>query len=97
MKAGKKLAEYNKLAKEALAREMKREREAEVEEAKVEGSSQKAWIPELSFTAVLSIVGIAFTAIDMYMRFRSKPPKVEQKVTPQPSKIPVPQPKIGMH
>ena len=71
--AGKKLAEYNKKAKEALAREnlraaeqMKRENE------NTESGSNRAWLPELSFTTVLSIIGIGFTAFDMFIRYRSK-------------------------
>ena len=71
--AGKKLAEYNKRAKEALAREtareMKREAEIKQEETINAESESKAWIPELSFTTVLSLVGIGFTAVDMFMRY----------------------------
>ena len=70
--AGKKLAEYNKKAKEALAREIKREKEqAEIknEESETKSENGKAWLPELSFTTVLSIVGIGFTAFDMFMRY----------------------------
>ncbi|EDO40112.1 predicted protein [Nematostella vectensis] len=68
--AGKKLAEYNRKAKEALAREMKREAETDPEEnTEVKGPHPKAeaWVPELSFTTVLSIVGIGFTAVDLFM------------------------------
>ena len=75
--AGKKLAEYNKKAKEALAREtqraeeqMKREEKMKQEEETNEDGESKAWLPELSFTTVLSIIGIGFTAFDMFMRYR---------------------------
>ena len=72
--AGKKLAEYNKKAKEALAREMKREEQNENTESEYNqentNNESKAWLPELSFTTVLSIVGIGFTAFDMFMRYR---------------------------
>ena len=62
--AGKKLAEYNKKAKDALAREMKREADPE-----------DKWLPELSFTTVLTVVGIGLTAADLFFRFyRSKTP-----------------------
>ena len=104
--AGKKLAEYNRKAKEALAREMKREAEMTTQVDEEEGSSQ-AWIPELSFTTVLSIVGLGFTAVDMFMRYRKN--RVSQVPTesfkePPTSKIPIPQntnqtskpPKMGM-
>ena len=103
--AGKKLAEYNKKAKEALAREtqraaeqMKREKEQEeIKNENTESESNKAWLPELSFTTVLSIVGIGFTAFDMFMRYRqnretTQPPQTSISVGPAPLNIPVPQP-----
>ena len=67
--AGKKLAEYNKKAKEALSRERKREEETRQEEEHTSASKSHAWMPELSFTTVLSIAGIGFTAFDMFMRY----------------------------
>jgi len=103
--AGKKLAEYNRRAKEALAREIKREAETSPEEPTDGGTSEsRAWIPELSFTTVLSLVGIGFTVLDMYMRFykkkegeQSKNNSEQSKTSTQPSKIPVATtPKIGM-
>ena len=98
--AGRKLAEYNRKAKEALTREMKREAEQNPE-AEEKTSESQAWIPELSFTTVLSLVGIGFTALDMFMRYRKNtpdPPKVPSELPEPPaSKIPIPQtPKIGM-
>ena len=114
--AGKKLAEYNKKAKEALAREMKREetlRAAEQNENTYSESNQakpsreaKSWIPELSFTTVLSVVGLGFTAFDLFMRYREKArdghteyknripdlSQVPQPITSQPTD----RPKIGM-
>ena len=63
--AGKKLAEYNKKAKEALAREIRREEDTIPEEEQT--STYKAWMPELSFTTVLSMVGIGFTVFDMFI------------------------------
>ena len=99
--AGKKLAEYNRKAKEALAREMKREADRNPEEPSDGGTSEgQAWIPELSFTTVLSIVGIGFTAVDIFMRYYKSrivdlshvPTHVPESFKePQPSKIPVPQ------
>ena len=99
--AGKKLAEYNRKAKEALAREMKREADRSPEEQTDVGTNDgQAWFPELSFTTVLSLVGIGFTAVDMFMRYyRSRvvdlshvPTHVPEsfKELP-PSKIPIPQ------
>ena len=70
--AGKKLAQYNKKAKDALAREMKREADPE-----------DKWLPELSFTTVLTLVGIGLTAADLFFRFyRSKKEKDSYDLTP---------------
>ena len=94
--AGKKLAERNKKAREALAREIKREKEHEKNSN--QESEPKAWIPELSFTTVLSIVGIGFTAFDMFMRYYTpKENNVSQMSQPANITIQPPQPiKIGM-
>ena len=68
--AGKKLAEKNRKAKAALEREIKRERE--IAEKEQENENSAGWLPEMSFQTVLSIVGIAFTAFELYQRFRPK-------------------------
>ena len=66
--AGKKLAEKNRQAKAALEREIKRE----IAEKEKENENSAGWLPEISFQTVLSIVGVAFSAFDMYKRFRPK-------------------------
>ena len=66
--AGKKLAEKNRQAKAALEREIKRE----MAEKEKENENSAGWLPEMSFQTVLSIVGVAFTAFEMYQRFRPK-------------------------
>ena len=66
--AGKKLAEKNRQAKAALERELKRE----IAEREQENENSAGWLPEMSFQTVLSIVGVAFTAFEMYQRFRTK-------------------------
>ena len=68
--AGKKLAEKNRQAKAALEREVKRERE--MAEKEQENENSQGWLPEMSFQTVLSIVGIVFTAIELYQCFRQK-------------------------
>ena len=68
--AGKKLAEKNRQVKAALEREVKRERE--IAEREQENENSAGWLPEMSFQTVLSIVGIAFTAFELYQRFRQK-------------------------
>ena len=66
--AGKKLAEKNRQAKAALEREIKRE----IAEKEKENENFASWLPEMSFQTVLSIVGVAFTAFELYQRFRPK-------------------------
>ena len=102
--AGKRLAEYNKRAKEVLKEKMRREAEKSQEEERETGESaiSEVWIPEISFTTAISLVGIGLTAINMFMSYRKddppqvrlpeSPPVIER---PQPSKIPVP--KMGMY
>ena len=68
--AGKKLAKKNRQAKAALDREVKRERE--IAEKEQENENSPGWLPEMSFQTVLSIVGIVFSAIELYRRFRQK-------------------------
>ena len=68
--AGKKLAEKNRQAKAALEREVKRERE--IAEKEKENENSAGWLPEMTFQTVLSIVGIAFTAFELYQRFHPK-------------------------
>ena len=66
--AGKKLAEKNRQAKTALEREIKRE----IAEKEKENENSAGWLPEMSFQTVLSLVGVAFTAFELYQRFRPK-------------------------
>ena len=68
--AGKKLAEKNRQAKAALDREVKRERE--IAEKEQEKENSPGWLPDMSFQTVLSIVGMTFTAFELYQRFRKK-------------------------
>ena len=102
--AGKRLAEYNKRAKEALKEKMKRDAEKATEpEERETGESQNSktltaegWIPEISFSTAISLVGIGLAAINMFIIYRKDtkvdpPPAIER---PQQSKIPVP--KMGM-
>ena len=65
---GKKLAEKNRQAKAALERELKRE----IAEREQENENSAGWLPEMSFQTVLSLVGVAFTAFELYQRFRPK-------------------------
>ena len=66
--AGKKLAEKNRQAKAALEREIKRE----IAEKEQQDENSAGWLPEMSFQTVLSIVGVAFSAFELYKRFHPK-------------------------
>ena len=72
--AGKRLAEHNKRAKEALKEKMARDAEKDstdsVSEDITSASTSQSLIPNLSFTTVLSVVGLGLTAFDMFMRYK---------------------------
>ena len=110
--AGKRLAEYNKRAKEALKEKMKRDAEKATEPEEIDEQSKtltaEGWIPEISFTAAIYLVGIGLTAVNLFMSYRkdtkvdpplTEPPPIREPCSaierPQQSKIPVP--KMGMH
>ena len=81
--AGKKLAEKNRQAKAALEREIKRE----IAEKEKENENSAGWLPEMSFQTVLSIVGVAFSAFELYKHFRpkSRSPRAEPKQSEAPT------------
>ena len=81
--AGKKLAEKNRQTKAALEREIKRE----IAEKEKENENSAGWLPEMSFQTVLAIVGVAFSAFEMYKRFRPKAssPRSEPKQSEAPT------------
>ena len=106
--AGKRLAEYNKRAKEALKEKIKREAEKATEPEERDEQSKnltaEGWIPEISFATAISLVGFGLAAINLFMSYRKgeiAPPRlpespIRKKIErPQPSKIPVP--KMGMY
>ena len=73
LQLGRLLAEHNRMARQALNRELKQESEAKAEakaEAEAEVGDSNSWIPNTSFTTVLSVVGIGLTIFDLYMRYR---------------------------
>ena len=71
--AGKKLAEKNKIARDAL----KKQREEEEEKEK----DSSSWLPNTSFTTIRSVVGIGLTIFDLYLRTRQKQsPRTENEI-----------------
>ena len=72
--AGKKLAEKSKIAREAL----KKQKQIEEKEKEKDSSS---WLPNTSFTTILSVVGIGLTIFDLYLRTRqNQSPMVENEI-----------------
>jgi len=61
--AGKRLAAANKKSKQSLNEE----------------ENKKSWLPDISFSTAVGIVGISLTAIDLYYRFFPKETKVAYK------------------
>ena len=75
---------------------MKREEKMKQEEE--QNDEAKSWLPELSFTTVLSVIGLGFTAFDLFMRYKEKarveysnriPDLSQVPQLPQTSKIPL--------
>ena len=70
--AGKKLAEKNKIAREALKKQNQREEEEK---------DSSSWLPNTSFTTILSVVGIGLTIFDLYLRIKqNQSPVVENEI-----------------
>ena len=79
--AGKKLAENNKRMREEYAKykalEAQRADKAPPEpETETQGSE---WLPKLSLTNVISLVGIGLTVYNIFMRSRKKQPTNDKK------------------
>ena len=71
--AGKKLAGKNKIAREALKKQNQREEEEE--------KDSSSWLPNTSFTTILSVVGMGLTIFDLYLRIRqNQSPMVENEI-----------------
>ena len=99
--SGKRLAERNRLAREALARETEAEaKAAEPAPTKTEDSVSDSSSSSLSLGAVLGIGGLILTAANVYYqreaimaRLKPAPPPPEpaKPAEPAPSRIPVKQ------
>ena len=73
--AGKKLAEKNKIAREALKKQREEEEEKE--------NNSSSWLPNTSFTTMLSVVGIGLTIFDLYLRTRKNKNPSKENETPE--------------
>jgi len=76
--AGKRLALANKKSKQALNEEQ----------------DNSSWLPEISFSTVVGLVGIGLTAVDLYYRLKPAETKVVYKPLSEPQ--PQQQKMIGM-
>ena len=73
--AGLKLAEKNKIARETLKKQKQREEEEEKEK------DTSSWLPNTSFTTILSVVGKGLTIFDLYLRTRqNQSPMLENEI-----------------
>ena len=93
--SGKRLAERNRLAREALARETEA-KAAEPAPTKPEASASDSSSSSLSLGAILGIGGLIVTAANVYYqreaimaRLKPAPPPPEPTPEPAPSHIPV--------
>jgi len=72
--AGKRLASANKKSKQALNEE----------------DDNSSWLPEISFSTIVGLVGIGITAVDLYYRLKPTAkyePKLEPKEEPKQQKL----------
>ena len=70
--AGKKLAEKNKIPREALKKQNQREEEEK---------DSSSWLPNTSITTILYVVGIGLTIFYLYLRIRqNQSPMVENEI-----------------
>ena len=66
------MAEKNKIAREALKKQNQREEEEK---------DSSSWLPNTSFTTILSVVGMGLTIFDLYLRIRqNQTPMVENEI-----------------
>ena len=71
--AGKKLAENNKRMREEYAKYKALEAQRETESpTDTEGNVSGEWLPKLSLTNIISLVGIGLTVYNIFIRSREK-------------------------
>lgn len=103
--AGRRLVAYHKKAKQALKQENERETGNETEEE----TSNSKWMPDISMTTAISLIGISLTVVDLYFRWKKNKnqvitptkPKIESNEVEdvklkQTTKSKIPIPRIGM-
>ena len=80
--AGIRLAAYHKKAKNDLKKEKLKVDTIDVGDDVEENNTTKtSWMPEMSLTTGLTLVGITLTGIDLYMRYKSsEKPKIHQPI-----------------
>ena len=73
VEAGKRLAMQHKMAKDALKKEKLKDDSPKKQQDYVEenNTSKTSWMPDISLTTGLTLVGITLTGVDLYMRYKS--------------------------
>ena len=72
VEAGRRLAAYHQKAKNDLKNEKLKYDSVDAEDGVEENNTHKTgWMPELSLTTGLTLVGITLTAVDLYMRYKN--------------------------
>ena len=84
--AGKKLAEYRKNAKKAAA----------ISNNEESNDGGGGWMPKLSLTTALTVIGIGLTAADLYLRWKKSEPAIVVRRSPAVVAAPVVVPPSGM-
>ena len=94
--AGKKLAEINKRMREEYAKYKEAEAQRVSEsppdaepETETGGNVSGEWLPKLSLTNVISLVGIGLTVYNIFMRSREKQPTNKKNVDSEAWREPV--------
>ena len=89
IEAGKKLAEYNKKAKKLMKKNTIEEKE-----------EPTTWIPEINITLLVAIIGLGFTACDLFLRYKEsiKMTKIiiPRNIIEEPQEPQDPERKFGM-
>ena len=109
--SGKKLAEKNRLTREEHAKYKAAEaaEASTTETAEASTTENSEWLPKLSLTNVISLVGIGLTVFNLFMRSKDKPSLNSVRLDPiqedresqceptgVPSRVPTRAPSFGM-
>ena len=83
VEAGKRLAMHHKMVKANLKKEKSKEDSSVRQQDDVEENNtpKTSWMPEMSLTTGLTLIGIGLTGVDLYLRYKSsEKPKTYQPI-----------------